>query len=283
MRLLAIEPHAWAARSALRDKVQLNISAESLRRSPPAVHGERAAEGVVAIDIQGVMLSMPSVWDVNFGGYANIPGIRRAVESAAADRAVKSIVLRINSPGGDVEGLAELGDAVREAARRKRVVAVIQGMGASAAYYVASAANEIIAGRMDLVGSIGTIMVIYDMSKGFADLGIRTVPIVTGQYKGTGTAGTKLTAEQEKYLQGIVDSFFHDFKVTVMAGRRLGFAELDAVTDGRVFPAAEALRLKLVDEIGTFDVTVARLARENFLTPQQRSRVRAQKKLLGIG
>jgi|CXWL01.1.fsa_nt_gi signal peptide peptidase SppA len=279
MRLLAIESHEWSTRAGLRDKVNVSITADTFARNSPMVRAERAAEGVAVIPITGVMLSAPDAIDMMLGGFANIHGIRMAVESAAADRAVHSVILRINSPGGDVEGLAELGDSIREASRRKKVVAVVQGMGASAAYYVAACTSSIVAGRMDLVGSIGTILVVYDVSKGFTERGIRTIPITTGDYKASGVTGTELTAAQEKYLQSIVDAYFNDFRRTVAGGRRLDPATWGEVSDGRVFLAGEAKRLGLVDELGTFGVTLSRLIAEH-ATPAEKFRARAQGSLV---
>ncbi len=283
MKLFAMEASAFAARSALREKTNLTISADAIRRSSPTVRIERVTDGVAVIDIRGVMLASPDPLDEFFGGFTNTRAVTRLVESAANDSAVKAIILRVDSPGGSVEGLAELGDAVRSASRRKRVVAQVEGLAASAAYYVASAASEIVAGRMDLVGSIGTVLVVFDASKAFADAGLRVVPIVSGKFKATGTLGTPLTADEQAYLQGIVDSYFADFRRAVMSGRgvRLSLASMSAVSDGRIFPATNALELGLVDSLGTFNATMQRLTAPS-PTSSQRMQARVQRSRLAV-
>jgi len=284
MRLFSIEPSAFAARTAARDKVNFTLNAESMRRAAPTPQSTRVTDGIAVIDIRGVMLSAPDAIDEFFGGFTNTRDITRQVEAAAGDPGVKAIILRVDSPGGSVEGLSELGDAVASAARRKRVIGQVESLAASAAYYAIAGASEIVSERMALVGSIGTIVTVFDLSEAFKTAGLRTVVISTGKYKGTGTLGTPLTADEEKYLQGLVDAYFRDFQHVVMAGRALkglGLAEWSQVSDGRVFPASEALKLGLIDRLGTFGATVRRLQSEN-ATPGQRVQAIAQRQRLQV-
>jgi signal peptide peptidase SppA len=278
MKLFSIEPSAFTARESLRGRANLTINAEAMRKPAPMMQANRSADGVAVIDIRGVMLASPDALDEFFGGFTNTRAVTRAVQLASADSGIGAIVLRIDSPGGSVEGLAELGDAVSQARHRKPVIAVVEGLCASAAFYAAAGATAIYAGRMDLVGSIGTIVTVYDMSKSFGDAGIRTVVIDTGKFKGTGTLGTELSADEQTYLQSIVDAYFSDFRRMVMSGRgtRLSLADWSAVSDGRIFLASEAKRLGLVDRFATMGDTLARLHGESLRTQvhAQRSRLR---------
>jgi len=261
MRLIACEPSAFAARESLRGKANLTINAESMRKPAPMMQSQRATDGVVVIDIRGVMLASPDSLDEFFGGFTNTRAVTRAVEMASVDSGVEAIVLRIDSPGGSVEGLAELGDAVGDAAKRKQVIAVVQGMCASAAYSAAARATEIVSGRMDMVGSIGTVLIVYDASEAFRTAGVKVVPIVSGRLKATGELGTEFTAEQQAYLQDVIDGYFADFRRTVMLGRGrlIGPAEWSEVSSGRIFLATEAKRLGLIDRFGTLGDTLNRL------------------------
>jgi signal peptide peptidase SppA len=193
-----------------------------------------------------------------FGG-TSTRDVRRAVRTAAAKTEVKSIVLVIDSPGGSVDGLAELGDSVAEATRKKRVIAQVDGMAASAGYYVASQANRIFAGRMDLVGSLGSKMVLVDTSLAATQQGIRVIPVDTGDFKSAGEPGTEITPAQVQQFQRLVDQFGQDFKKMIRRGRKgMSHAEIDAVFDGRIWTAADALDLGLIDGIATLDETINR-------------------------
>ena len=221
--------------------------------------------------------------DLFLGGFTNTREIARQVESAAEDSTVKAIVLLVDSPGGTVDGLSELGDAVRAAAQRKRVVGQVQGLAASAGYYAIAGATEIVAERMSLVGSIGTIITIYDVAAAFKTAGIRTVVIASGQLKGTATMGTPLTSDEQAYLQGIVDAYFTDFRHAVMSGRgtKLSLADWTQVSDGRVFVASDALKYGLVDRLGTFAGTMRRLTAPT-LSPVQQTQARAQRQRVAL-
>jgi len=283
MKLIACEPGAWSAREGLRGKANLTIRADTMRRTAPTLESYRITDGIVVIRVGGIMLTRPDFVDQFLGGFTDRRDITRQVELASVDNAVKAIVLRVDSPGGSVDGLAELGDAVRAAARRKPTIGQVEGMAASAAYYAIAGASEIVAGRMDMVGSVGTILVVYDASEAAQSAGLRVVPITSGKFKATAAFGTPLTADEQAYLQGIVDSYFADFRRTVMSGggRFIGPAEWSEVSDGRVFVAGEAKRLGLVDKFGRMGDTVAALAR--LADDSQRTRARVQRQSLAVG
>ena len=192
-------------------------------------------------------------------GLTSTLDVQRAVQAAAVDDDVETIVLMIDSPGGSVAGLAELADTVFAARRQKPVIAQIDGMATSAAYYIASQATVIHAGRADLVGSIGTRMILLDMSKMFEDAGIETVVIDTGEFKSAGVEGTEITERQRADFQRVVDGFQADFVAAIDRGRQMTKAQIKQVSDGRVFRADEALDLGLVDAIKPADDTLAEL------------------------
>ena len=243
--LLAIDTH-WAG------------AIELLTGGPP---DEQAAprsllhvgDGVAVIELRGPML--------RDGGRraTSTARLTEAVRTAANDPRVRAIVLRVDSPGGSVDGLAELGDAVWQARQRKMVVAQVEGQAASAAYYVASQATRVVAGRMDTVGSIGTFLYLLDWSQWFERAGVRPVLITTGTMKAIGAPGVEITAEQEQYLRDFVEQYFADFRRVVARGRGLSAERVEALADGRMFVAPEALRLGLIDAYATIDETMDQL------------------------
>jgi len=182
-----------------------------------------------------------------------------AVRAAAADKRVDAILLKVDSPGGYVSGIADAADDIRAAAQTKPVIAQIDGLGASAAYWIASQATEVYAGRLDEVGSIGVIGVLYDVSKAFADAGIKTEVFATGKYKWTGVTGTELSDDQREYLQQGVDELGDAFIADVARGRRVAEEDIRKVADGRVFSARDAHKYKLIDGIRTYADSLALL------------------------
>lgn len=201
-----------------------------------------------------------------FLGLTSTAEVTQAIEAAGADEEVDQVVLLIDSPGGSVAGLSELGDAVARVAADKEVIAQVDSMAASAAYYVAARASKIYSGRMDMVGSIGARMFMLDLSKAFENEGIEPVVIDTGEFKSAGAPGTEITDRQKADFQRVVDGFFADFRDTVMEGRGMTRAQFDAVGDGRMFFAEEAVELGLIDGIQTLSTTIAQIA------PQRRGR-----------
>ncbi|MCX7424411.1 MAG: S49 family peptidase [Planctomycetia bacterium] len=252
----SIEPGAGSKLEAALN----SLSPETLRLPAvlqPALPME-IIRGVAVVDVAGLLTKRPSSFSLLFDG-TSTEQVTEAVAKAASDDRVKSIILRIDSPGGSSAGLAEAADAILAARAVKPVVASVCGLCCSAAYMLASQAGQIFAHRMDLVGCIGSKMMLYDFSKMFTEAGIRAVPIDTGPYKSAGEPGTEITPAHEAYFQGIVDHFFGDFIQSIVRGRRMPESAVRKVADGRVFVAGEALKLRLIDGIQSFDSTLARL------------------------
>ncbi|HEY3246129.1 MAG TPA: S49 family peptidase, partial [Phycisphaerae bacterium] len=231
-----------------------STAADAARNGLPV----QVVNGTAIVSIDGVMVKMLGLLEELVGGFTSTLQVQRAIEAAAADNSITRIVLRIDSPGGSVDGLAELADAILAARQVKPVIAQGTGLIASAAYYAASQATEIRAQRMDLVGAIGTIAVVDDWSGWFANKGIKVHIFTTGAFKAAGTLGTELTKEQQADYQRIVDSFFTDFRRVVTRGRgsQIGPADWSRISDGRVWPATEAQSLKLIDRVTTMDETM---------------------------
>ncbi len=212
-------------------------------------------DNIAIIDVMGAIEKRPSLFGA-FTGMTSAEVIKAAVRTATTDPAVKRILLRVDSPGGTTDGTAEAADAVFEARQFKPVIAQSDGMVASAAYWIASQATKINAGRLDLIGSLGVRLMLYDFSQAFENAGVRPVPIDTGGMKSVGQPGTKITVEQEGYLQRIVDAFGNAFKGAIARGRDMPMATVNRLFDGEVNVAPAAKSLGLIDKIATFDETL---------------------------
>ncbi|MFO0806668.1 MAG: S49 family peptidase [Gemmataceae bacterium] len=211
---------------------------------------------VAVIKMAGTLMKGES----SFGGTSTVQ-LRREIRAVAADESVSGILLAIDSPGGTSAGTADLAAEVKMASRKKPVWAHIDDLGASAAYYVASQANLIYANTADaLVGSIGTMMMIYDASGAFEKEGIKPMLFKTGPLKGAGSMGSAVSEEQAAYFQKIIDGLQEGFDAAVKSGRGLSAKELDAVRTGGVFLASEAKQLRLIDGIRPLAKTLAELS-----------------------
>ncbi len=226
----------------------------------PLSMGERAERlierngSVAVVSLDGSLMKGIS----KFGGTSTLAA-RIALSRLGEDPDTESVVLRIDSPGGQVAGTAELGEAVAELNQVKPVHAYIEDMGASAAYWVASQARSITANKMALVGSIGVLFVMQDMSKAAEKDGVDVKVFATGPHKGTGTPGAPITDEQAESIQRMVDDFAAQFFGTVKKARGFNAAQLSAVTTGEVWIASRAKDLGLIDGIKTIDEVVGSL------------------------
>jgi signal peptide peptidase SppA len=213
--------------------------------------------GVAVINIAGVMTKGGS----SFSSDGSTIRIRQKIRQAIKDDKVSAIVLAIDSPGGTVAGTADLSEEIRKANESKPVLAFVEDLCASAAYFAAAHSLEIHANNETaLVGSIGTYMVVYDLSGAFEKEGIKTHVIATGPYKGAGAMGSEITKEQLDHWQSVVDKSQKAFGSAVKSGRKLTDEELAAVSDGRVWLGRDAVKNKLIDAVSSFEEVVSRAA-----------------------
>lgn len=227
---------------------------------------DMTGDGVAVIRLRGPMMKYYSSMSSN----ASTVFARRQVRQAADDEAVGAILLVIDSPGGTVAGTMDLAAEVAKANKQKQVVAFIEDLTASAAYWVASQASKIYANNATaLVGSIGTYAVLYDYSKAAEQLGVKVHLIKAGDFKGTGVQGTEITEPQIAETQRIVDSLNSEFLNGVANGRGMSLSDVQGIADGRVHPAAEAVGFNLVDAIQSYEKTVADLSQQT--TKRRRS------------
>ncbi len=172
------------------------------------------------------------------------------IKEAEDDPSIKVIFLDINSPGGSVVASKEIAYAVENCT--KPVVAYIGDIGASGAYYVASASDLVIADEDSLTGSIGVIMELENYAGLLKKLGINITTLKEGKYKDIGSPTRPLTLEERKILENITNLAYQHFKRDLLAfrGDKLK-ASIDQIADGRPLTGYQAWRLGLVDELGT--------------------------------
>lgn len=170
------------------------------------------------------------------------------IQEADQNPQVKVIVLEINSPGGSAVASDEIAAAVKQA--KKPVVAIIREVGASGGYWVASAADYIIANRMSITGSIGVLSSYLEFSGLMEKYGVSYERLVAGKYKDIGSPFTPLTAEERNILQGKLDKIHAFFIEEIASNRKLNQARVRELATGEFFLGVEAQQLGLVDELG---------------------------------
>jgi len=211
-----------------------------------------ADKGPIAIlNIQGVITQGGGMFAELFGG-TSIDLLRAQVAEVRADRSVRGVVLRVNSPGGGVYGVDEAAQAIAELAKVKPVVAFTDGMAASAAYWLMAGASRIYAAPSAEVGSIGVYAVHFDESGALAKEGITPTLVKAGTYKAEGNPYYPLSDEDRAAMQARIDTYYSLFATRVARGRgvpidrvRKGFGE------GRIVSATRAKADGMIDAIGS--------------------------------
>jgi protease IV len=195
---------------------------------------------IAVVDLEGVIMTPKDVVE--------------QLRKYADDGSIKAIVLHVNSPGG---GAAASEEIYREVLRirdkkKKVIVASIETVGASGAYYVSSATNKIFADEASIVGSIGVIAqwVNYEELLKWAKL--KDITIKAGEFKDTGSPTRPMTPAERAYLQGLIDNMHTQFIHSVATGRHMKDDDVRVLADGKVWTGEQALPLKLVDQIGDF-------------------------------
>ena len=182
--------------------------------------------------------------------------IKEVLDVAAEDEDVKALVIRVNSPGGTVTASDVLYHELRsfKARRKIPVVASIMDLGTSGGYYVACAADTIVAHPSSVTGSIGVIMLTMDASGLLEKIGVQANAVVSGPKKDMGSPLRPMTADERRVFQGVIDGFYERFLAVVQEGRpRLGAAQIRTLADGRIYSGTQARELGLVDEVGYLD------------------------------
>jgi len=169
---------------------------------------------------------------------------------------IVAVVLRIDSPGGAVAPSQEISDAVWQLREKKPVVASLGNVAASGGYYIAAAANAIVADPGTLTGSIGVIMEFRNFGPLADKVGMSESVVKSGKFKDIGHPLRPMTDEEKALLQAMVDDVYGQFVAAVVRGRGLDEARVRAIADGRIFSGAQARAEGLVDELGGLDAAV---------------------------
>jgi protease-4 len=240
----------------------LNVSL--LPRTEPLEEKVLEGEGkpkVLLIDLDGVIsFKDESESPLLKKGPSKVAFFREALLKAEADPDIAGVIIRINSPGGSVAASDTIYHEIISFRQKKKkpVYAHIMELGTSGGYYIASAADRIIASPTAITGSVGVIAIKFNMEGLFSKIGVSEETYKSGPKKDFWTPFRPSTAEEKKMLQEIIDKLYTRFLGVVYSGRQkvLTEEEVKALADGRILTAGDALEARLIDQMSYLDETI---------------------------
>lgn len=219
----------------------------------------KGGSGVAVLPLVGTVVPRADIFS-EMSGAVSVQRFQAAFRQALADPEVGSIVIDVDSPGGQVSGVEELSTEIYEAREQKPVTAVANSLAASAAYWIATAAEELVITPSGEVGSIGVFAMHEDLSRMLENEGVGVTLVSAGKYKTEGNPFEPLTEEARAAVQGRVDEYYEMFVAAVARNRGVKRSDVrHGFGQGRVVGASEAMSLGMADRIGTLDQTVDRL------------------------
>src|SRR5437667_4487175 len=196
------------------------------------------------VDLEGVIITPKTVVD--------------QLKKFGDDDSIKAIILHVNSPGGGVAASEEIYREVKRIRddKKKRIVASIESVGASGAYYVSSATNKIYADKGSIVGSIGVIAEWVNYGDLLHWAKLKDITMKAGEFKDTGSRTRDMTPAEKEYLQSLIDNMHGQFIQAVADGRKTKFDDIKAIANGKVWTGEQALSMKLIDQVADFQAAV---------------------------
>ena len=227
---------------------------------------EKVLEGkgqakILLLDISGIISEKEESKGLGLSQKISLVArIKEELQKAEGDSSIAGMVITIDSPGGSVTATDIIYHELMQYKKKAgvRIVACLTGTATSGGYYVASAADEIIAHPTSVTGSIGVIVMKFNVEKFLSKIGIQEETIKSGEKKDIWSPFRPSTPEEKDIIQTIINTFHERFVKVVFAGRQplLSKEEIERLADGRIFTADQALDLKLVDRVGYLDDAV---------------------------
>jgi signal peptide peptidase SppA len=236
----------------------VDVSVEAATKLVPA----RRSVGTVAIvPLTGFMSQKPNIFSLLFGG-TSTEAFASEVVSALNDPAVGAVVMPIDSPGGSVHGVPEAATKIRAARGAKPIFAIADPFAASAAYWLASQADEVIGSPSSLTGSIGAVFEHADLSAALEKEGVKVTVLRYGRNKQAGHPAEPLTDDARAEIQAKVNYFGRLIEADVAKGRRVPLEKVRSdFGEGAVFTADGAQSAGLIDRVATLEEVVQQAAR----------------------
>ncbi|MDC0937136.1 signal peptide peptidase SppA [Pirellulales bacterium] len=209
---------------------------------------------IALIDVDGLLLNA-NMTGIYSAGENPVAAFREKLDYVARRSCYSAVVLRINSPGGGVTAT----DIMRRDLMNFRattglpVIACLMDLGAGGAYYLATAADQIVAHPTTVTGGIGVILNLYNLEDTMAQANIEGIPVKAGEFTDLGSPITRIEDDAREILQHVADEFHERFRDTVRTSRSISLPDDADLFDGRIFTASQAAKLNLIDSIGYVD------------------------------
>ncbi len=242
----------------------VHLDAEMFRLAREAADARRmtgtAQRNIAVLPVLGTLAKRMDLLSESSGG-TSTDRLGQEFDRLVADESISAIVLDVDSPGGEAYGVQELSDRIYAARGRKPIVAVANPEAASAAYYIASAADSISVTPSGMVGSVGVVAVHTDLSQLNEAMGVKITYISAGDYKTEGNPDQPLADESLAYYQEQVNGIYQQFVADVARNRGIKPADVRAnYGQGRMLRAADAKRAGMADRVETLEAAIERLA-----------------------
>lgn len=252
-QLQAVVMRHVAGTTISQDEIDEIVAARDAKTAARKVEYE-VSNGTAVIPVTGVIAKHASqVNNVSQPRGTATTDVADMLKRALADDSVRDILLAIDSPGGAVDGVQALSDHVFNARGKKPITALADGQMCSAAYWIGSQADRVLATPDAVVGSIGVYATAADVSRAAKNEGVEVTVVRSGKHKGAGTPGTALSTDHIAGIQRTVDSYAALFRQAVARGRGSAIADVGAVATGEVWIGADAQSAGLIDGVATLE------------------------------
>lgn len=250
------------------EEIRARLELGRVDHGDPEASDPRAAAGGPSTRVSGAVAVLPVLGVLTQRG--GITGSSEPLTSTArlaaqfralvSDDTVGAIVLDVDSPGGSVFGVQELGDEIYKARGAKPITAVANSMAASAAYWIGTAADELVVTPSGMVGSVGVIAAHDDLSAALEAAGVKITLVTAGKFKGEGHFSQPLTDEGQAAMQDLINGYYASFTSAVARNRGVKTADVvNGFGEGRVVGAKDAVSLGMADRVATLDQVVSGL------------------------
>jgi len=243
----------------------LSLKSEGVTISKAVIDDVVAARATGFGDVSGEIAVLPLLNTISnrvgllgsSSGGTSCQTFGRRFDQAVADKAIGAIIIDVDSPGGSVHGVSELSQKIYDARSSKPIIAVVNSLCASAAFWIASAADEVVMTPSGDIGSVGVLAVHHDQSEALEKMGVKTTIIRAGKYKAEGNPYESLGDDAMAYFQGRVDETYTQFIDDLARNRGVSTRTVETkFGQGRVMGAQTAVQNHLADRIGTMEQVV---------------------------
>ena len=233
------------------------ISISKYAKIPPEEVGLGRGEKIALIYTIGQIVSGHNSYDPLMGRNMGSQSVVKMLKAANNDKRIKSVVLRVDSPGGSGVASDEMWAEIEKVRKNKPVVVSMSDVAASGGYWISMSCDAIVANSTTITGSIGVIGMVFDLSNAYNKLGIKWDTVKKGSHADMLTDKRPMTKEERLTFKKIVNDFYQTFIEKVAKGRGKTLEEVHEIAQGRVWTGVRAKKYGLVDSLGGLDVALS--------------------------